>query len=106
MRMRTPVRGSTFPARLDLVQTRDVLSGTWTLQEDSTGTVQGTVSSDGRLALTGETFRAGVTISISISSWDSLTADNLTMTGQFTLTWTAAGGAARTQVELRDFRHQ
>jgi len=99
-----PVRGASFPARLDIVQTRDVVSGTWTLQEEATGTVQGTVSPAGTLALTGTVFQGGV--AISISAWDSLSTDNANMTGRFTLTWSASGGAARTEVELRSFRHQ
>jgi hypothetical protein len=48
-------------------------------------------------------FRGNLTITI--SSWDSVTTDNQTMTGTFTLTWTAAGvsGSARTGVSLRGF---
>ena len=99
-----PVRGASFPARLDIVQTRDVVSGTWTLQEDATGAVQGTISPSGALALTGTVFQGGV--AISISAWESLSTDNANMTGRFTLTWSAPGGAARTEVELSGFRHQ
>lgn len=97
-----PVLGASFPARLDIVQTRDVVSGTWTLQEDSTGTIVGTIAGSGELSLTGTVFQGGV--SITISSWQSMTTENTTMTGRFTLTWAAPGGSARTEVELRNFR--
>ena len=97
-----PILRTTFPARLDIVQTSNVVSGTWTLQEDATGTVTGDILDNGHLRLTGSVFLGGVTTSI--SDWDSVTSDNQTMTGGFTLNWSAAGGAARTRVELRNFR--
>jgi hypothetical protein len=95
-----------FPARLDLVQTRTAISGTWTLQEDTTGPVTGNVSATppGTLTLEGSVTRGGITTTI--SSWETVTTDNQAMTGDFTLTWTTRGvpGNARTVVTLRNFR--
>ncbi len=93
-----------LPARLDLVQTRSAVSGSWTLQEDATGTVTGNIATDGTLALEGNVFRGGVTTTI--SSWESKTTDNLSMSGSFTLTWRASGlpGSATTRVTLRNFQ--
>lgn len=98
------VQGS-FPARLELLQTRDYVSGTWTLQE-STGNVQGTVAANGHLNLTGTTLQSGVTVTI--GSWDSMTTDNRTMTGSFTLTWTVpnVSGSGQTGVDLQSFTKQ
>ncbi|MBP7568729.1 MAG: Ig-like domain-containing protein [Acidobacteria bacterium] len=94
---------SPFPARLDLVQTRNAISGSWTLQEDATSTVTGTVESNGTLRLQGSVHRGDVTTTI--SSWESTTADNAVMTGGFTLTWKAGlPGQATTEVTLRNFR--
>lgn len=100
-----PVRGGTFPATLAIVQTRDVVSATWTFQE-STGTHPGSIGADGRLTLTGSTLQNGVTVTI--SSWQTLTTDNKNMTGTFALTWTTAGrnGSAQTTIELRNFTKQ
>jgi hypothetical protein len=98
------VQGS-FPATLNLIQSRDYVSGTWTLQE-ATGTVQGTVAANGVLPLTGSSFQGGVRIEI--TSWQSTTTDNRTMTGSFTLRWTAEGrtGSAETRVDMRNFAKQ
>lgn len=98
------VQGS-FPAALDLQQSRDVVSGTWTLQE-ANGTVQGTIAADGALSLAGTSLQSGV--QIEVSSWRSVSTDNRTMTGSFTLTWRAAGvnGSAQTTVDLRNFTKQ
>lgn len=99
-----PVQG-TFPASLELVQTRDVTSGPWTFQE-STGNVQGTIASNGSLTLTSTTFQSGVRIEI--ASWQSTTTDNRTMTGNFSLTWTVPGrsGSAQTDIALQNFTKQ
>lgn len=96
------VQNAALPATLTLIQTRDVLSGTWVLQE-STGTVQGTIATSGVLGLTGSSLQSGVTITI--KSWQSISTDNQSMTGTFALTWTIAGqaGSAETGVELRGF---
>ncbi len=93
-----------LPARLDLVQTRSAVSGSWTLQEDATGTITGNIASNGTLTLQGSVFRGGVTTTI--SSWESLTTDNQSMSGAFTLTWRASGlsGSAATRVRLRNFQ--
>ncbi len=94
---------SPFPARLDLVQTRNAISGSWVLQEDATGTLTGDIATNGTLRLQGSVHRGDVTTSI--SSWESTTTDNAVMTGGFTLTWTASvPGQATTKVTLRDFR--
>jgi hypothetical protein len=100
-----PVRGGTFPATLELLQTRDVVSGNWTLQE-STGTVQGTIASNGALGLTGSSLQSGVTIDI--SAWQTTTTDNRAMTGTFVLTWTVPNrsGSARTDLVLQTFTKQ
>jgi hypothetical protein len=93
-----------LPARLDLVQTRSAISGSWTLQEDATGPITGNVAANGVLALQGNVIRGGITTTI--SSWESLTTDNLSMSGSFTLTWRASGlsGSATTRVTLRNFQ--
>ena len=93
-----------FPARLDLVQTRSAVSGTWTLQDEATGSVTGNIAADGRLTLEGSVFLGGITTTI--SSWESLSTDNQSMSGTFTLTWRATGvsGSATTRVTLQNFR--
>lgn len=95
-----------LPARLDLVQTRSAVSGSWTLQEDATGTVTGNIAASGLLALQGSVSRGGITTTI--STWESLTTDNQSMSGTFTLTWRAAGvpGSATTGVALRNFQRR
>lgn len=94
-----------FPATLDLLQSRDVVSGTWTLQE-ATGNVQGSIAGNGTLALTGSSLQSGVTIEI--GAWQSATTDNRLMTGTFTLTWRVPGrsGSGQTDVEMRNFTKQ
>ena len=42
-----PVRNGSFPATLDILQAKDVVSATWTLQE-ATGAAQGNIAGDGR----------------------------------------------------------
>ena len=98
-----PIRNASFPATLVIAQSKDVVSGTWTLQE-GTGTHSGTIALDGTLALTGTTLQNGVTIEI--SSWQTRTTDNRTMTGTFTLTWRPANGSAQTTITLQNFRKQ
>jgi hypothetical protein len=95
------VRGS-FPATLKLLQAKDVVSGTWTLQE-ANGNVQGTVANDGTLNLTGSSLQSGVTIKI--SSWSTRTTDNISKAGTFVLTWTISGvsGSGQTTVSLQSF---
>lgn len=98
------VNGKSFPAALELTQTRDVLSGTWTLQE-ATSTIQGTIGGDGALNLTGSSLQSGVTVTI--TSWRSISTDNSTMTGTFTLAWAVGGaGQAQTTVDLQNFTKQ
>ena len=98
------VQGS-FPATMNLIQSRDYVSGTWTLQ-DGNGNVQGTVAPNGTLGLTGSSLQGGVRIEI--TSWQSTTTDNRAMAGTFTLRWTVDGrnGWAETRVEMRDFSKQ
>ena len=100
-----PLQGNAFPATLELTQTRDILSGSWKLQE-STGTLQGSIADNGTLSLSGANLVSGVTVTI--SAWQSVTADNKTMTGTFTLTWTIPGapGSAETDVTLQNFTKQ
>jgi hypothetical protein len=99
------IRGPSFPATLEIVQTVSVVSAKWTLQGDATGNVTGTIGTDGHLSLDG-TFFLGP-ISMDIATWDSLTNDNVAMTGGFTLDWSGAPGAsAVTVVELRNFRRR
>lgn len=95
------VQGS-FPATLTLLQAKDVMSGTWKLQE-ANGNVEGSVAADGTLSLTGSSLQSGVTIKI--SSWQTRTTDNTTMTGTFVLTWTVTGlsGQGQTTVSLQNF---
>lgn len=97
------VQGS-HPATLELVQTRDAISGSWTLQEGN-GTVQGSVAPSGALSLTGSSLQSGVTIEI--GSWQTLSTDNQTMTGTFTLLWKISGQTvAQTTVTLGNFTKQ
>lgn len=100
-----PVRNGSFPATLDILQAKDGVSATWTLQE-ATGTAQGNIAGDGRLSLTGTSLQNGVTIDI--TAWQTVTTDNRTMTGTFTLTWRTTGrsGSAQTNIELRSFTKQ
>lgn len=94
------LQGSTA-LRLDLLQTRDYVSGSWVLLQSS-GVVQGTIATTGTLSLTGTAYQAGATITI--AEWQASTTDNQRMTGRFTLVWTVPGlsGSARTEVEIRD----
>jgi hypothetical protein len=98
-----PIQRSSFPATLDIAQSKDVVSGTWTFQE-ATGTHPGTIAMDGTLTLTGSTLQNGV--SIEIASWQTKTTDNRTMAGTFTLTWRPPAGSAQTMIELRNFTKQ
>jgi hypothetical protein len=101
-----PVRNGVFPATLDILQTKDVVSATWTLQE-ATGSAQGSIAADGKLSLTGSTpLQAGVRIEITL--WQTVTFDNRTMTGSFTLKWTTSGksGSAQTTANLQNFTKQ
>lgn len=102
-----PLQGNSFPATLTIdAQSRDVVSGRWTLQ-DSNGTVQGTIATNGTLALTGSSLQSGVRIDI--SSWQTTSTDNRAMTGTFTLTWTIPdkpGGSGVTQISLSNFNKQ
>lgn len=102
-----PLQGNSFPATLIInAQSRDVVSGGWTLQE-ANGTVQGTIATNGTLALTGSSLQNGVRIDI--SSWQTASPDNRSMTGTFTLTWTIPekpGGSGVTQIALANFNKQ
>jgi hypothetical protein len=99
------IQNASLPATLQINQTKDQVSATWTLQE-SNGTAQGSVSSDGKLTLAGSNLQSGVTIEI--VSWQTVTVDNQSMTGTFTLKWSPAGvaGSAQTVVVLQNFRKQ
>lgn len=101
----TPMRGAVLPATLEMQQSRDAVSGAWTLQE-SNGNVQGTVATNGTLTLTGSTLQSGVRIEI--VAWQSNTTDNSSMTGTFTLSWQVTGraGSGQTVVEMRNFTKQ
>lgn len=89
--------------RLDLIQTRDFLSGTYSLL-DSTGTVDGAISTPGVLSLSGTIYRASGTITI--ADWESVSVDNRAMTGHFALVWTVPGlaGSARVELEITNCR--
>jgi hypothetical protein len=100
-----PIRGGVFPATLTVQQTKDVVSATWRFQ-DSTGAHPGSIAADGTLTLTGASLQSGVTIEI--SAWRTVTTDNRTMTGTFTLTWHAPNrtGTAQTVIALQNFTKQ
>jgi hypothetical protein len=98
-----PIRNGTFPATLDIRQSKDVVSADWTFQEAS-GTHPGTIAPDGTLTLTGSTLQDGVTVEI--TTWQTVTTDNRTMTGNFTLTWRPPNGSAQTRITLQNFTKQ
>jgi hypothetical protein len=100
-----PVNNGSFPATLEILQTKDVVSATWVFQE-ATGSHPGTIAPAGPLSLTGSSFQSGVRIEI--VSWQTVTTDNRTMTGTFTLRWTTDGrsGSAQTVIALRNFAKQ
>jgi len=100
-----PVNNGSFPATLDILQTKDVVSATWVFQE-ATGNHPGSIATAGPLSLTGSSFQSGVRIEI--ASWQTVTSDNRAMTGTFTLRWTTDGrsGSAQTVIDLRNFTKQ
>jgi hypothetical protein len=98
-----PIRNGAFPATLDIRQSKDVVSADWTFQETS-GTHPGTIAPNGTLTLTGSTLQNGVTIEI--TSWQTITTDNRTMTGAFSLTWRPPSGSAQTGITLQSFTKQ
>lgn len=85
---------------MTLTQTRDTVAGTWT-HKLMAGAVQGTIEADGTLALTGIGNTEGTPINI--AGWRTLSTDNKTQTGKYTLTFTSSvwSGSSQAGVEIR-----
>ena len=85
---------------MTLTQTRDTIAGTWT-HKLMAGAVQGTIEADGTLALTGNGSTEGTPITI--AGWRTLSTDNKTQTGKYTLTFTSSvwSGSSQASVEIR-----
>jgi Bacterial Ig-like domain (group 2) len=85
---------------MTLTQTRDTVDGTWT-HKLMAGAVQGTIEADGTLALTGNGSTEGTPITI--AGWRTLSTDNRTQTGRYTLTFTSSvwSGSSQAGVEIR-----
>ena len=89
------------PVTFDLIQTRDIVSGNWTLL-DLSGVFDGGIAQPGTLSLTGAVYQGPA--KIDVTNWQSISTDNRTMTGHFSLVWTVPGlaGSARVDVEIRN----
>lgn len=96
--------GAVLPFGLTLTQDRDTTTGTVTV-DDVVGPVQGSIRTAGHLGVAGTfTFTdEGTTIEVTVTDWETTTADNQRMTGRFGLVFRAAGlqGSVRFDGELR-----
>jgi hypothetical protein len=83
-----------------LTQARDTVTGPWT-HGSMAGTAQGTIETDGTLALSGTGNLDS--IPMTITGWRSRSADNKSQTGTFTLTFTSSvwSGSSQASVEIR-----
>ena len=85
---------------MNLTQTRDTVAGSWT-HSSMAGTAQGTIETDGTLALSGTGTMDSVPMTI--TGWRSRSADNKAQSGKFTLNFTSSvwSGSSQVSVEIR-----
>jgi len=90
----------TIRVSLTLTQARDTVTGSWT-HDIMSGTTQGTVETSGTLVMNGNGLYDKVPMTI--AGWRSLSTDNRTQTGKFTLTFSSSvwKGTAVATVEVR-----
>jgi len=85
---------------MTLTQNRDAVTGAWT-HRDVKGTVSGTISTDGTLALEGNGNLDNVPLTI--TGWRSRSTDNKTQSGRFTISMTSSrwSGSSQALIEIR-----
>jgi hypothetical protein len=87
------VVGDLYGLTLVSNQARDTMTGTTDFGDNLPGPVTGTIQMNGHLVVNGTytITSEGVTIEITVSNWDTFTADNLRMTGHLRVTGRAVG---------------
>jgi hypothetical protein len=94
------LRNGVIKVTMTLTQARDAVTGSWT-HDVMSGTTQGTLETDGTLAISGNGTMDR--IPMAISGWRSRSTDNKSQTGKFSLTFASSvwSGSAVASVEIR-----